>query len=112
MLCYIVETDQARQLVRNRRHLRKSKVSTHSQSMKSSRTKRLPDRTSANTDDDADAPIDRPNHLESGSNEEAIPAENHHGVPRPNPKESTTEVVRTRYGRESRVPKRYGIHKP
>ena len=73
--------------------------------MKSSRTKRLPDRTSDSTDDDADAPIDRPNHLESRSNEGSIPAENPHDVPRSDAKESTTEVVRTRYGRESRAPK-------
>ena len=38
--------------------------------MESSRTKRLPDRTSASTDDDADAPIDRSYHLESRSNED------------------------------------------
>ena len=80
--------------------------------MKSNRTKRLRDGTSANTDDDADAPIDLPNHLESGSNEESIPGENPHVVPRPDAEQSTTEVVRTRYGRESRAPKRYGIHKP
>ena len=69
--------------------------------MKSSRTKRLPDGTSANTYDDADPPIDRPNHVESGSNEETVPAENPHVAPRPDDKESTIEVVRICYGRES-----------
>ena len=56
--------------------------------------------------------IHNTNHLESGSIEESIPAENPHVVPRPDTKESTIEVVRTRYGRESRAPKHYGMHKP